>query len=87
VTFVRSARVTAAILESGSGFSGNGCVGAADSPSIELPGTGRSSTPNTGSPVSRLRTKTRPIFVSWMTAGTVEPFRVMSARIGCAGGS
>src|SRR5207244_12571764 len=41
---------------SGGGFTGNGCVGNASSPGTSLVGTGRSSTPKIGRPVSRFRT-------------------------------
>ena len=47
------------------GLSGNGCVGHVASPGTSLCGTGRSSTPNSGSPVSRLKMKSRLIFVVW----------------------
>src|SRR5262245_62871502 len=40
---------------SGAGLTGNGCAGNVRSPGTSLFATGRSSTPNTGSPVSRLR--------------------------------
>ena len=42
---------------SGRGRTGKGCVGDAISPATSLFGTGRSSTPKIGSPVSRLRMK------------------------------
>ena len=47
----------------GSGLIGNGCVGHAASPSASVGGTGRSSTPKIGSPVSRFRKNRRPVFV------------------------
>ncbi len=50
VTSVRSARVTASIRDNGFGLRGKGCVGEATSPGTSLAGTGRSSTPKTGSP-------------------------------------
>ena len=42
-----------AMMLEGGGFSGNGCVGHAASPGASNRGTGRSSMPNSGSPVSR----------------------------------
>src|SRR5882757_10780248 len=58
----------------------NGCVGEASSPGISDFGTGRSSTGSRGAPVSRLSTKTCPIFVLTTTAG-VPSFHVNN--VGC----
>ena len=71
-------------LASGGGFTGNGCVGDVFSPGTVLCGTGRSSMPNIGSPVTRLKMKSKPIFVICATAGIVLPFRVTSINVGCA---
>ena len=60
----------------GSGLSGKGCVGHAASPSASVGGTGRSSTPKIGSPVSRLRKNSRPTFVICTIAGICWPLRV-----------
>ena len=50
------------------GLSGIGCVSQADSPCKSEAGAGRSSTGNSGSPVSRLNTNTCPDLVTWATA-------------------
>src|SRR5688572_29648543 len=68
VTFARSALVNE-FLESGSGFTGNGCVGDVHSPGTAVCGTGRSSTPKTGDPVSRLKTNNNAILEDCATAG------------------
>ena len=70
---------------SGPGLIGNGCVGHVASPGTVLWGTGRSSSPKTGSPVTRLKTNKRPIFVMTATAGIVAPFRLTSISVGAAG--
>ena len=44
---------------SGAGFTGNGCVGQVFSPGTALCGTGRSSMPKIGSPVTRSKMKTQ----------------------------
>ena len=72
---------------SGGGFTGKGWVGWVCSPSSGLFGTGRSSTGKRGSPVSRWRTKTKPILVTWATAGTSLPSRSTVTRTGAAGRS
>src|SRR5262245_28022774 len=51
------------VLDRGAGLTGNGCVGHAASPGRVLGGTGLSSTPNTGSPVTRSKMNSRLIFV------------------------
>ena len=51
---------------SGGGRVGNGCVGDSTSSGTPSCGTGRSSTGKTGTPVSRCRTKSIPIFVAWI---------------------
>ena len=48
-----AAAVTQAVTSAG-GFTGIGCVGETDSPGTSLRGIGRSSTPKSGCPVSRL---------------------------------
>src|SRR3954451_21725430 len=53
VRLLNSSRVGAVIRASGGGLSGNGCVGQDSSSGTWLLGTARSSTPNTGLPVSR----------------------------------
>ena len=53
---------------SGAGFTGNGCVGHDDSPGTLLFGTGRSSRPKIGSPVTRSKMKSSDIFVTTATA-------------------
>ena len=58
----------------GGGFTGNGCVGQDSSPGIELLGTGRSCTSNSGLPVSRSSRKTKPVLVACATASTCLPF-------------
>ena len=58
---------------SGGGFSGNGCVGEVFSPGTVLCGTGRSSMPNIGSPVTRSKMNSRPILLICATAGIVLP--------------
>ena len=61
----------------------NGCVALARSPGTSLAGTGRSSTGNTRSPVSRCRTNSCPVFVVCRTTGISRPsFR----RVTSAGG-
>jgi hypothetical protein len=72
---------------SGAGFSGNGCVGQVFSPGTPLCGTGRSSMPKIGSPVTRSKMKTSDIFVITATAGVVLPLRVTSTSVGAAGTS
>jgi hypothetical protein len=70
---------------SGSGFTGNGCVGQVASPGTSLCGTGRSSIPKIGSPVTRSKMKSSDILVITATAGTVRPFRRTSMSVGAAG--
>ena len=72
---------------SGGGLSGNGCVGHACSPGTVLLGTGRSSMPKSGSPVTRLKMKSNVIFVITATAGMVWPLRRTSMSVGAAGRS
>ena len=69
---------------SGGGCVGKGWVGESQRPKSSLCGTARSSTGKTGSPVSRCRTKSRPIFVAWATASTVRPSRSTCTRFGGA---
>src|SRR5205823_4515297 len=64
----------------GGGFSGNGWVGQDCSPGTSLGGTRRSSTPQTGLPVRRSSTKSRPFFENSATAGTRLPLAVASTR-------
>jgi hypothetical protein len=71
----------------GAGFTGKGCVGHVDSPGTVLCGTGRSSTPKIGSPVTRSKMKTSAIFVTTATAGIVRPSRFTSTSVGAAGTS
>lgn len=84
VTLLSSPRVMAR-RESGAGFVGNGWVGQAASPGTSLPGTGRSSTGKSGWPWIRSRTYTKPIFVTWATAGISLPPRRRVKSTGCAG--
>ena len=58
---------------SGSGLTGNGCVGDACSPGTSLFGTGRSSMSKIGLPVTRLSVNINPVLLTMMTAGTVCP--------------
>jgi hypothetical protein len=81
--FETSARVIA-LRVMGSGLTGNGWVGHAASPSASVGGTGRSSMPKMGSPVSRFRKKRYPIFVICTIAGMRCPLRFTSANIGGA---
>src|SRR4030095_7290297 len=69
------------------GLTGNGCVDQVSSPGTLLWGTGRSSIGNKGFPVTRLKTKTNPIFVTTATAGTERPARRSVINDGCAGKS
>src|SRR5262245_37692790 len=69
----------------GGGFTGKGCVGQDCSPGISLCGTCRSSIPNIGSPVTRLKIKIRPILVTCAMAGIFRPFLVTSIKLGPAG--
>src|ERR1039457_3724369 len=69
-------------LLNGGGFNGNGCVAAVTSPGVVVRGTGRSSTPYTGSPVTRSNTNNRPILVICATAGMTRPPRRMSNSAG-----
>ena len=69
---------------SGGGFSGKGCVGEVFSPGTVLCGTGRSSMPKIGSPVTRSKMNSRPILLICATAGIVLPFRVTSISVGAA---
>ena len=55
---------------SGGGALGTGCVGHARSPGTSLAGTGRSSTGNSGAPVARSSTNTKPCLVACTTAST-----------------
>ncbi len=71
----------------GGGATGNGRVGESHSPGPPVCGTGRSSTGRNGSPVSRFRTKTKPIFVTWATTSCSAPSRQTEYRPGCAGTS
>src|SRR3954453_6583594 len=82
VRLLNSSRVTAVVRASGGGLIGKGCVGQDSSPGTWLFGTGRSSTPNTGLPVSRLRTKSKPIFVISAIAGTSFPAFLTVTRVG-----
>ncbi len=59
-----------------------GCVGAVSSFGMSLFGTGRSSTGNTGRPVSRSSTNSIPVLVACTTAGTAWPSRVTVASAG-----
>ena len=54
------------------------------SPGTVVCGTGRSSTSNSGSPVSRCSRKSDPILVACATAGTNSPSRITSTSAGCA---
>ena len=68
---------------SGGGASGNGCVGEVTSPGTSLCGTGRSSTGNTGLPVSRFSTYSMPDLLPWITTGTSWPlWRRVASRGG-----
>src|SRR5579859_4802611 len=58
----------------------DGCVGQDSSPGMSDFGTGTSSTGMSGTPVRRLRRKTRPIFVVMAMAGVLS-FHVK--RVGC----
>ena len=71
----------------GPGFRGKGWVGHEASPGTGLFGTGRSSMPNIGSPVRRLKMKSSDIFVTTATAGIFLPFFFTSMRVGAAGRS
>jgi hypothetical protein len=51
----------------------NGCVADVSSPATVLRGTARSSTENSGVPVSRSSTNSIPVLVAWRTAGTALP--------------
>ena len=55
------------------GLVGNGCVGEVSSPGTSLCGTGRSSIGQTGSPVTRSKTKAKPCLVSCTTASIFLP--------------
>ena len=70
---------------SGGGLSGMGCVGEYCSPGTSPAGTGRSSTPCTGSPVSRFRMNMKPDLPTCATAGIRSPSRSMSSRPGAGG--
>ena len=72
------------IRASGGGLSGKGCVGHNSSPGVSLFGTGRSSTPKMGWPVSRLRINSKPIFVICASAGIVLPSCFTSINAGGA---
>ena len=64
---------------SGGGFTGNGCVGEYHSPGTSPAVTLRSSTPNTGLPVSRFRMNIQPVLPISAIAGIFLPFTVMSS--------
>ncbi len=72
---------------SAGGRVGNGWVGDVRSPGTSLCGTSRSSMGQTGSPVTRSKTKTSPCLVSWVTASTRRPPMVIGVSIGCVGRS
>src|SRR3954470_18752785 len=55
-------------FDSSGGFSGIGCVGEVSSPGTSLLGTGRSSTPNTGLPVTRSRMNINAVLL-WVVTG------------------
>ena len=69
---------------SGAGLTGKGCVGDSHSPGIAPCGTGRSSIGNSGLPLVRSKTNTKPCLVFCTTAGTVPVPRLMSASSGGA---
>src|SRR5688500_10810162 len=74
VTLLISSRVIDWRAKAG-GLTGTGCVGQVSSPGTLLRGTGRSSIGNKGFPVTRLKTKTNPIFVTTATDGIARPPR------------
>src|SRR5215470_3622747 len=69
------------------GLSGNGWVKELRSPGTLLIGTGRSSTPNTGLPVSRLRMYICACLGTATSAGIFSPLTVMSMRVAGEGRS
>src|ERR1039458_517463 len=69
---------------SGGGFTGNGCVFEVTSPGTDVWGTGRSSIPYTGSPVTRSNTNNKAILVISATAGMTRPPRRISNSAGGA---
>jgi hypothetical protein len=71
----------------GGGLAGIGWVGELCSPGAWLGGTGRSSTPNTGSPVTRSSRYMYPLLVTWASIGTAFPFTVTSSNPGAGGRS
>ena len=83
VTVGRSAFVID-MRASGGGLIGKGWVGDVHSPGAFVCGTGRSSMPHIGSPVSRLKTNIRPIFVITATPGITLPSRLVSTSVGGA---
>ncbi len=83
VTFDNSERVIE-LRVNGAGLMGKGCVGDVHSPAAVVCGTGRSSMPKIGSPVSRLKMKSSDIFVCCTTAGITCPFRRTSMSAGAA---
>ena len=87
VVVLKSLAGSKVVRPSGSGLKGNGCVGDVASPGTLLCGTGRSSMPKIGSPVSRLKTNNRLIFVITATAGTFWLFRRTVISAGAAGRS
>src|SRR5436190_13478451 len=66
----------------GAGLIGNGCVGASFSVGTFDIGTVRSSNPQIGSPVSRLKEYRIACFVAWNTPGTRRPPTLTSMTIG-----
>src|SRR5436305_11814692 len=86
VTSVRSSGLKLCRMN-GAGFTGNGCVGQADSPGISLGGTGFSAMSNSGSPVARSKRNVNPVLVTWATASTILPSRRTVTGVGCAGRS
>src|SRR5665213_245569 len=89
--FVSAAVTTSSALKllraSGGGFTGMGCVGELCSSGTSLFGTGRSSTPNTGLPVTRSRMYMYPDLVVCARIGTFLPFTVTSISSGAGGRS
>ena len=69
----------------GGGLSGIGCVGQYSSPGTSPAGTGRSSTPWIGSPVTRFRMNMKADFPTCATAGIRSPSCSISSRPGAGG--
>ena len=79
--------VAQVVRASGGGFTGIGCVAELCSSGTSLFGTGRSSTPNTGLPVTRSRIYMYPDLVVCARIGTFLPFTVTSISSGAGGRS